>query len=284
MSAVPLGTSSRHPGLGSPDLLWQRVRQEAEDALAREPILAPLLIGTVLNKCSFEQAVQHRIAARLGNADLPASIVLDAFDQALSADPAIGLAFRADIVAVADRDPACQRLLHPLLYFKGFHAIQAHRVAHWLWNNNRTDLALCLQSWASQIFQTDIHPAASFGRGIFLDHATGFIVGATAVVDDDVSILQDVTLAGTGKDEGDRHPKIRRGVLIGAGARLLGNIEVGPCARVAAGSVVIRPVAANATVAGVPARVIGTATCGEPARDMDQILDELAIAAFDYTI
>jgi serine O-acetyltransferase len=181
-----------------------------------------------------------------------------------------------DLLAVADRDPACSRLIEPMLYFKGFHAIQTHRLAHWLWNTGRQDFALYLQSRSSEVFQTDIAPAARIGRGIFLDHATGLVVGMTAVIEDNVSMLQDVTLGGTGKERGDRHPKIRQGVLIGAGAKILGNIEVGQCARVAAGSVVLQPVPRNTTVAGVPAKVVGTAGCAEPARSMDQILSELA--------
>ncbi len=177
-------------------------------------------------------------------------------------------------MAVVDRDPACGRFIEPLLYFKGFHAIQTHRLAHWLWRRGRVDLALYLQSRSSEVFQTDIHPGARMGRGLFLDHATGLVVGSTAVVDDDVSILQDVTLGGTGKESGDRHPKIRRGVLIGAGAKILGNIEVGHCARIAAGSVVLQDVPHNTTVAGVPAKVVGVAGCAEPARSMDQMLAE----------
>jgi serine O-acetyltransferase len=162
----------------------------------------------------------------------------------------------------------------PVLYFKGFHAIQTHRLAHWLWNAGRKDFALYLQSRSSAVFQCDINPAARIGRGIFLDHATGLVVGETAVIDDDVSILHDVTLGGTGKENEDRHPKIRRGVMIGAGAKILGNIEVGHCARIAAGSVVIKPVPNNVTVAGVPARIVGEAGCLEPSRTMDQLFYE----------
>lgn len=172
-----------------------------------------------------------------------------------------------------DRDPAAARAIEPVLYFKGFHAIQAHRLAHWYWTSGRRDLALYLQSRSSEVFQTDIHPAARIGRGIFLDHATGVVVGSTAVIEDDVSILHAVTLGGTGKQGSDRHPKIRRGVMIGAGAKILGNIEVGEYARVAAGSVVLRPVPAHTTVVGVPARVVGTAGCAEPARAMDQFVN-----------
>ena len=179
---------------------------------------------------------------------------------------------RADIRAVADRDPACERFVDPILYFKGFHAIQTHRLANWLWKNGRKDFALYLQSVSSQVYQVDIHPRVSFGKGIFFDHATGIVVGETAMLEDDVSILQGVTLGGTGKEEGDRHPKIRHGVLIGAGAKVLGNIEIGNCSRVASGSVVLKDVPCKTTVAGVPAKVVGQAGCAEPAISMDQIL------------
>jgi serine O-acetyltransferase len=268
----------------SDDNLWERLRAEANDVLAREPILAPLLLTAVINRHSFEEAVIHRIAMRLANNTVSADLISDTFLTALRGDSGIGKGFRADIAAVVDRDPACTRLIEPLLYFKGFQAIQTHRLAHWLWNDNQQDLALYLQSRSSDLFQTDIHPAARFGRGIFLDHATGLVVGATTVVEDDVSILQNVTLGGTGKESGDRHPKVRHGVMIGAGAKILGNIEIGHCSRVAAGSVVLNPVPPNATVAGVPAKVVGSAGCPEPARDMNQILSQLAYDSFSYTI
>ncbi|MGC2127025.1 MAG: serine O-acetyltransferase [Methylovirgula sp.] len=268
----------------SDDTLWERLRAEANDVLSREPILAPLILTAVVNRHSFEEAVIHRIASRLANTTVAADLIADSFLAALRADPGIGKAFRADIAAVVDRDPACTRLIEPLLYFKGFQAIQTHRLAHFLWNDNQQDLALYLQSRSSDLFQTDIHPAARFGRGIFLDHATGLVVGATSVVEDDVSILQNVTLGGTGKESGDRHPKVRHGVMIGAGAKILGNIEVGHCSRVAAGSVVLNPVPPNSTVAGVPAKVVGSAGCPEPARDMNQILSQLAYDSFSYSI
>ncbi|MGH6818029.1 MAG: serine O-acetyltransferase [Methylovirgula sp.] len=268
----------------SDDSLWERLREEANDVLSREPILAPLILTVVVNRHSFEEAVIHRIALRLANTAVSADLIADAFLAALRADPGIGKAFRADIAAVVDRDPACTRLIEPLLYFKGFQAIQTHRLAHFLWNDNQQDLALYLQSRSSDLFQTDIHPAARFGCGIFLDHATGLVVGATSVIEDDVSILQDVTLGGTGKESGDRHPKVRHGVMIGAGAKILGNIEIGHCSRVAAGSVVLSPVPPNSTVAGVPAKVVGSAGCLEPARDMNQILSQLAYDSFSYTI
>ena len=237
-----------------------------------------------LDPPSFEAAVARRIAARLANLEISAHLLGDAFAEAFQADASMGRAIRADALAVLDRDPAAMRLIEPVLYFKGFHTIQIHRLAHWLWRRNRRDFALYLQSRSSEVFQTDIHPAVPFGEGIFLDHATGLVIGETAVVEDGVSILQTVTLGGTGKESGDRHPKIRHGVLIGAGAKILGNIEVGHCARIAAGSVVLQPVPPNTTVAGVPARVVGTAGCPEPARTMDQLLSQEAYNAFDYVI
>jgi serine O-acetyltransferase len=255
------------------DPVWNRVREEAEEIVRREPELATFLYAAVLHHHSLEAAVAQRIADRLDHAALAGDLIRQAYQDALHDQPDIGNAFRADIVAVFDRDPATTRFIDPLLYFKGFHAIQAHRLAHWLWHKGRRDFSYYLQSRASSVFQTDIHPAARIGRGIFLDHATGLVVGETAVIDDDVSILHSVTLGGTGKQHEDRHPKIRRGVMIGAGAKILGNIEVGHCARIAAGSVVVRPVPNNVTVAGVPAQVIGEAGCSEPSRTMDQMLN-----------
>ncbi len=259
---------------GIVDPVWTRLRQEAETVLHAEPALATFVVGSILNQLGLEAAVAHRVAARLSHAALPSDIITGLFAEASEADRGMAEAFRADILAFVDRDPAATRLIEPVLYFKGFHAIQTHRLAHWLWTGGRRDLALYLQSRSSEVFQTDINPAAVIGRGIFLDHATGLVVGQTARIGDDVSILQGVTLGGTGKEKGDRHPKIGRGVLLGAGAKILGNIEVGQCARVAAGSVVLQPVPRNTTVAGVPARVVGTAGCAEPARSMDQILSE----------
>jgi len=257
---------------GTVDPLWSRLRGEAETVLREEPQLASFFVATILNHPTLEAAVAHRVAARLGHPSLPTELVSHGFYEALGHDPRIGQSLRADILAVLDRDPATTRAIEPVLYFKGFHAIQAHRLAHWYWGQGRRDLALYLQSRCSEVFQTDIHPAARIGRGVFLDHATGVVIGSTAVIEDDVSILHAVTLGGTGKQSGDRHPKIRRGVMIGAGAKILGNIEVGACARVAAGSVVLRSVPPHTTVVGVPARVVGTAGCAEPARSMDQLV------------
>ncbi|WP_315831763.1 serine O-acetyltransferase [Bradyrhizobium prioriisuperbiae] len=260
------------PVLSTVDPIWTRVRAEAEDIVRREPELATFIFSTVLHHERLEQSVVHRIAERLDHTALSGDLIRQAYDEALRDQPDLGNAFRADLVAVFDRDPATSRFIDPLLYFKGFHAIQAHRLAHWLWHKGRKDFAYYVQSRSSAAFQTDINPAAKIGRGIFLDHATGLVVGETAVIEDDVSILHGVTLGGTGKENEDRHPKVRQGVMIGAGAKILGNIEVGRCARIAAGSVVVKPVPNNVTVAGVPAKVVGAAGCSEPSRTMNQML------------
>jgi serine O-acetyltransferase len=264
--------SARVVGFGRHDPILARVRLEAEEAIQREPDLGAFMFANVLNHDTLEAIVVHRVAVRLENRDLPSDLIRQISMDILSQDASIGEAFRADAMAVFDRDPACTRLIEPLLYFKGFHALQTYRLGHALWKAGRRDLALYLQSRSSEVFQVDINPAAVIGKGIFLDHATGIVIGSTVVIEDDVSMLQGVTLGGTGKEVGDRHPKIRRGVLLGAGAKVLGNIEVGHCSRVASGSVVLQAVPHNKTVAGVPARVVGEAGCAEPARSMDQII------------
>jgi serine O-acetyltransferase len=254
------------------DPIWTTIRSEAEEAVARDPVLAAFLYATILNHDTLEQAVIHRISERLAHQDLGADLIRQTFTAMVEDQLEWSNIVRTDIQAYYDRDPACDRFLMPVLYFKGFHAIQTHRLAHWLWNRDRKDFALYLQSRSSSVFQTDINPASRIGKGIFFDHATGIVVGATAVIEDNVSILQGVTLGGTGKETGDRHPKIRYGVLIGAGAKILGNIEVGHCSKVASGSVVLAPVPHNKTVAGVPARVVGETGCDQPSRVMDQYL------------
>ncbi len=253
------------------DPVWARMREEAEDVVRREPEVGTFIFSSVLHHDTLETAVANRVAERLHHQDVSAELIRQAFADALDDQPQVGEAFRADIVATFDRDPATDRFLEPLLYYKGFHAIQTHRLANWLWSQGRKDFAYYLQSRSSSVFQCDIHPAARVGRGIFLDHATGLVVGETAVIGDDVSMLHDVTLGGTGKDHGDRHPKIGNGVLIGAGAKIIGNIEVGRCARVAAGSVVLQAVPNNVTVAGIPAKIVGDAPCAEPSRTMDHM-------------
>ena len=268
------GTSEirRNDYVKAMDPIWDSMRIEALAAADQDPLLAAFLYSTIINHRSLEECVIHRICERLDHADIQAVLLRQTFEEMLDDWPEWGAILRVDIQAVYDRDPACTRFIEPVLYFKGFQAIQTHRLAHWLWNQGRRDFALYLQSRSSSIFQTDINPAARIGRGIFLDHATGLVVGETARIGDNVSILHGVTLGGTGKEGSDRHPKIGNGVLIGAGAKILGNIHIGNCSRVAAGSVVLKEVPSKTTVAGVPARVVGEAGCSEPSRSMDQLL------------
>ena len=252
------------------DPVWSRIREAAQAASAAEPVLAGTLHATILSQPKFESALSYHLARLASTTEVPAALIRQIFDEALNSDPAIGLAARADVMAVVERDPACTSHMDPLLWFKGFHALQTARVAHWLWRQRRQALAHFLQSRASSLFGVDIHPGAVIGKGIFIDHGTGVVIGETAVVEDGVSMLHGVTLGGTGKERGDRHPKVRRGVLLGAGAKVLGNIEIGACAKIAAGSVVLSAVPAGCTAAGVPARIIGCVDVPEPALEMDQ--------------
>jgi len=260
------------------DPVWSRIRDEAEAVARHEPALGGFIFSLVLNHDSFEEALTHRLAQRLGNADIGADLIIHAFSDAMEAEPGIGHAARSDIIATFDRDPACHRYIDPLLYFKGYQAIQTQRMAHRLWHMGRKDFAYYLQSRLSMITSIDIHPAARIGRGIMVDHGHDIVIGETCVIEDNVSIMQGVTLGGTGKEAGDRHPKIRRGVLVGAGAKILGNIEIGQCSRVAACSVVLQDVPPNTTVAGVPAKVVGYAGCTEPSRAMDHNVEPVAAA------
>ena len=222
----------------------------------------------------LEEAISYHLAKKIGGEDLSPMQVHEIFEEAFAADPAIAGAVRADLSAIYERDPACHSYLQAFLFFKGFHSLESHRIAHWLWKGGRHWLAYFFQNRVSDLFAVDIHPAAPFGRGIFIDHGTGIVIGETAVIDDDVSMLHGVNLGGTGKESGDRHPKVRRGVLLGAGAKVLGNIEIGEYSRVGSGSVVLKPVPPRTTVAGVPARVIGKAGSERPSQDMDQSLRE----------
>jgi len=252
------------------DPIWIALRSEAEVAMATEPALTGFIFAAVTSQPTLEASICHRVAQRLGHADVDAGLIAQTFADVIAARPALGVAFRADLAAVHERDPACTRYLEPFLYFKGFHALVTYRLAHELWKQGRTDFALYLQSQASRMFAVDIHPAARLGRGLMLDHATGVVIGETATVGDNCSLLHAVTLGGSGKQVGDRHPKIGSCVMIGAGAKVLGNIHVGNCSRIAAGSVVLSDVPPQVTVAGVPARVVGPAGAAEPARSMDQ--------------
>ena len=257
------------------DPIWTALRQQAEAMAGREPTLAGFVHATILQHDRLEQALSYHLARRLGGDDLSPLAVREMFDDAAAADPDFGRAVRADLSAVFERDPACHSYVDAFLFYKGFHSLESHRVAHWLWHQGRKAMALFLQSRISQLFAVDIHPAARMGKGIMLDHATGIVIGETAVVEDDVSIMQDVTLGGTGKESGDRHPKIRRGVLLSLGAKILGNIEVGEYSRIGAGSVVLKAVPAHCTAVGVPAKLVNC-DCGErPSHQMDHYIEEL---------
>ena len=251
------------------DTLWETIRAEVAEAASAEPMLASFLHMTVLRHRSLEDVLAFHLSTKLAGGAMDARALMELVAEAIASDPRIAAAARADIQAVRERDAACKQFSTPLLYFKGYQALQSYRVAHWLWQQGRETLALMLQNRISEVFAVDIHPAARIGSGILLDHGTGFVVGETAVIDDHVSILQEVTLGGTGKEGGDRHPKIRRGVLIGAGAKILGNIVVGYVAKVGAGSVVLADVPPHVTVVGVPAREVGGCESPDPAALMD---------------
>ena len=271
----PADIVAAHRGLQSArrEDVWELLRVEAERKAREEPILGSYFHATILNHGSFGAALSFRLASKLDNPMLPTMLIRDVIAEAISDDPAILTAAETDILANYARDPACDDLSSPFLYYKGFHALQAHRIAHWLWGHDRRTLARFFQSQISVGLGVDIHPAARIGRGIMLDHATGVVVGETAVIDDDVSILHSVTLGGTGKEVGDRHPKIRRGVLLAAGCKIIGNIEVGEGAKVGAGSVVLHDVPPHVTVAGVPAVVVGRPSEESPALGMDQRIE-----------
>ena len=264
-----------------PPPVWAALRNQAAHVASTEPGLASMLHAVILSHSDMAGALAYQLARKLGDQELRAMSLREICEEAYLAEPGLIEAARADLRAVFERDPACKGYLQPFLFFKGFQALQTHRVAHWLWRDGRETLAFHLQSRVSELFQLDIHPAARMGQGVFIDHGTGIVVGETAVVGDEVSMLHDVTLGGTGAKSGDRHPKIGRGVLIGAGAKVLGNIEIGDYAKIAAGSVVLRPVPAHCTAAGVPARLVNCPTCKEPARSMDHTLAELV---YDYVI
>ncbi|MBK9578443.1 MAG: serine O-acetyltransferase [Fibrobacteres bacterium] len=254
------------------DPLWERLRLEASEIARREPFLEPLVDSCILGEECYEDALATMLAMRLSEASLPAAAMRLMFAPLLR-DPAVAEASRRDLSAVVERDPAAQSVALPFLHFKGFQSLQAYRISHQLWTSGRCDLALYIQGRISTVYGLDFHPAAKVGAGILIDHGTGVVVGETATIGDDVSILQGVTLGGTGKQMGDRHPKIGNGVLLGAGAKVLGNIRVGDCSKVGAGSVVLHEVPPHCTVVGVPARVVGTPRAAHPALDMDQEIE-----------
>ncbi len=254
------------------DAVWATIRREGVEAAERDALMAQPITAALLRHGTFADGLAARLGRKLGDADLGVFPLTALVAEVLADDPAIVQAAATDLVAVRDRDPAAADLVSPFLFFKGYLALQTHRVAHALWRRDRRHLARHLQSRGSEVFAVDIHPAARLGCGILLDHGTGIVIGETAVVEDDVSILQGVTLGGTGKECGDRHPKIRRGVLLGVGAKVLGNIEVGEGAKVGAGSIVLDQVAPHTTVVGVPARPVGAKLIDLPALTMDHSL------------
>jgi serine O-acetyltransferase len=261
--------------------VWSQLRVEAMQSTAEEPLLASFLHATILHHVRIEDALSYHLASKLGGGDMNPLHLREMAQEAYDSEPEIVRRAERDMRVVRERDPACRTYLQPFLYYKGFAGLQAYRISNWLWRHERHELAFYLQSRISELFSVDIHPAASIGAGVFIDHAHGIVIGETAVVEDDVSMLHSVTLGGTGKERGDRHPKIRRGVLIGAGAKILGNIEVGEEARIAAGSVVLNSVPPRCTVAGVPARPVGGVCCDDaPSRDMNQLLDGAALSAW----
>ena len=256
------------------DPIWSALSAQAGELARNEPALASLANTTILKHKRLEDALSYHLAKKLGGEDVSPMLVREIFNEAFDADPKIGEAMRADLSAVFERDPACHSYVQAFLFFKGYHALQSYRIAHWLWRQGRKPMALFFQNRVSDLFAVDIHPAAQLGRGIMMDHATGIVIGETAVVGDDVSMLHGVTLGGTGKQNEDRHPKIRRGVLLAAGAKVLSNIEVGEYSRVAAGSVVLKPVPPHTTIAGVPAKIVGKTGESPPSHDMDCMLDD----------
>ena len=250
--------------------LWEQIQQETHSIVDAEPVLASFLQATILKHGSMLAALSFLLANKLTCKTTSALTLQEVFNEAFQADPNIENQVCEDLCALNNRDSACQGPSSAFLYYKGFHALQAWRAAHWLWQNNRKSLALVLQNRISVTFGVDIHPAATIGKGIMFDHATGIVIGETAVVEDCVSIMQSVTLGGTGKESGDRHPKVRRGVLIGPGAKILGNIEIGEGSKITAVSVVLKDIPPHSLVAGVPATVVGTMKIDSPAEQMDQ--------------
>ncbi len=254
------------------EALWGRIQCEARVAVRDEPLLGALIHAGLLHHATFEAALAYRFSLKLSSREMSEQILREIADDAFARSPELAEAAKGDLLAVYDRDPATHRLMQPILFFKGYQALQAYRIGHWLWKQGRYDLAYFVQMRCSEVFGVDIHPAARMGTGVMIDHAHSIVIGETAVVGNDVSMLHSVTLGGTGKEDGDRHPKIGNGVMIGAGAKVLGNITVGHHSRIAAGSVVLSDVPPCKTVAGVPARIVGDAGCSDPSGSMNQLL------------
>ena len=283
MDTSPATTVSDNASLNKAscnETLWQQITEEVGRMATEEPLLAGFFEKTILAHQSLAAALGFHLASKLHSDTIPSAMLREVCDEAFAQSPDIIDQVRCDIIATFERDSACHNFSTPLLYYKGFHALSAHRISHWLWQQHRHTLALILQNRISLVFDVDIHPAARLGKGILLDHATGLVIGETAVVDDCVSIMQSVTLGGTGKESGDRHPKIGRGVLLGPGVKILGNIRVGEGSKIVAASVVLKDIPPHSIVAGVPAEIVGEvplSTNGseydEPAKKMDHGLE-----------
>mgnify|MGYP001326050587 FL=1 len=256
------------------DPVWSKIQDDAREMVTNEPLMASVAHVSILNHNSLDQALAFRLSSKIKSMEISEELLVRVFSDAYLAQPEILQSARADFIAFYERDPACNKFLQPFLYYKGFQAVQSYRVAHWLWNNDRKDLAYFIQNRCSEVYSIDIHPAAVIGKGLMVDHGHSIVIGETAVVGDNVSMLHSVTLGGTGKNEKDRHPKVGDGVLIGAGAKVLGNIKIGHCSRIAAGSVVLKEVPPCKTVAGVPAKIVGEAGCDQPSLTMDQLIKE----------
>ncbi|MGP1676157.1 MAG: serine O-acetyltransferase [Burkholderiales bacterium] len=251
---------------------WQHLRALAAVESEREAVLRHCLETHILCHATIAGALAELAAQSLANPWLDARGIRDIAMRAYERNPEIAETALDDLGAIVERDAAVVSPLYPFLFFRGYRALQCYRLAHWLWNRERTGLALCLQSRIVETFSVDIHPAARIGRRVMLDHGTGIVIGETAVIDDDVSVLHGVTLGGTGKEARDRHPKVRKGVLIGAGAKILGNVEIGEGAKIASGSVVLKPVPPHTTVAGIPAKAVERPQTAWPALDMCQTI------------
>ena len=252
--------------------LWIKVKFEASEVLSNEPMLSPIINRVILNHNCLEQAIIYQLSHKISSKDIANKVIKNILEEAYRADDTLIKSTELDLLAVFDRDPACVSLIHPILFFKGFIALQAYRISNWLWNENRTNMAYFIQSQISEVFGIDIHPGAIIGNGIMIDHGHSIVIGETSVIGNNVSILHSVTLGGTGKEDQKRHPTIEDGVLLGAGAKILGDIKIGFCSKIASGSVVLQSIPPQKTAAGVPAKVVGDTGCSEPSVTMDQLL------------
>lgn len=253
--------------------IWNNMREEAQLASEENPLMASYFHVNILNHSSFASAISFFLSNHLASDAVPAMIIRDVCEQAMEDDVSIETNMLEDLLAHYTRDPACEQYITPFLYFKGYHAIQSYRIAHYLWKSKRKLMAFYIQSRVTERFDVDIHPAARIAGGLMVDHATGVVIGETTKIEKNVSMLHAVTLGGSGLDGGKRHPTIREGVLLSVGSKILGNIEIGEGAKVGAGSVVLTDMPAHSTIVGVPAKVVGRCSDNMPALEMDHHID-----------